>query len=289
MMNKFAKRFDWSDGFTPAMQEAFEADGFLVIDGFASTDSCDKLLDQSEKLINKFDAKAHSVAFSATGQTHAASDYFTKSATNISFFLEEEALDDSGNLLKEKQRAVNKIGHALHVLDPVFEEFSYSSDVKALSKGVGLEKPSMLQSMVICKQPYIGGEVNTHQDSTFLFTKPETCVGFWIALEDATVENGCMWAAAGGHNSSLRNRFRNNGQKMEMITLDETPMPECDTALPAPKGTLVVLHGRLPHHSAPNRSSVSRYAYAMHLIDKTAEYPKDNWLQRPKEFETSQL
>ena len=93
MISRFAKRFEWSDGFTTAMQEAFEADGFLVIDGFASTDSCDKLLDQSEKLINKFDAKAHSVAFSATGQTHAASDYFIKSATDISFFLEEEALE----------------------------------------------------------------------------------------------------------------------------------------------------------------------------------------------------
>ena len=289
MINKSPKRFEWSDGFTVAMQEAFEADGFLVIDGFASPDSCDKLRAQSKTLIDGFDANAHSVAFSATGQTHAASDYFTNSATEISFFLEEEAVDDAGNLLKQKQRAVNKIGHALHELDPVFADFSYSSDIKALAKGAGLEKPSMVQSMVICKQPYIGGEVNTHQDSTFLFTEPETCVGFWIALEDATVENGCMWAAAGGHHSSLRHRFRNNGQKMEMITLDETPMPHCDTALPAPKGTLVVLHGRLPHHSAPNRSAVSRYAYAMHLIDETAEYLKDNWLQRPKAFGTRQL
>ena len=93
-MNKVAKRFEWSDGFTTAMQEAFEADGFLVIDGFASPNSCDKLLAQSKTLIDGFDAKAHSVAFSATGQTHAASDYFTNSATDISFFLEEEAVDE---------------------------------------------------------------------------------------------------------------------------------------------------------------------------------------------------
>ena len=102
MVNKFPKRFEWSDGFTLAMQEAFEADGFLVIDEFSSPDSCDKLLAQSKTLIDGFDAKAHSVAFSATGQTHAASDYFTNSATEISFFLEEEAVDDAGNLLKQK-------------------------------------------------------------------------------------------------------------------------------------------------------------------------------------------
>ncbi len=114
-----------------------------------------------------------------------------------------------GHLIPESGNTYNigAAGHELNELDPVFADFSYSSDIKALAKGAGLEKPSMVPSMVICKQPYIGGEVNTHQDSTFLFTEPETCVGFWIALEDATVENGCMWAAAGGHHSSLRHRF----------------------------------------------------------------------------------
>ncbi len=289
MVDKHPKRFDWSGKFTASMQEAYEADGFLVIDGFVSHAGCDNLLEQSDKLIEGFDAEAHRVAFSATGQTHSSSDYFTNSATDISFFLEEEAVDSAGNLLKEKQSAVNKIGHALHELDPIFSDFSYSKEIKELARGVGLIKPSMLQSMVICKQPFIGGQVNIHQDSTFLFTKPETCVGFWIALEDATLENGCMWAAAGGHRSPLRQRFINGAQKMEMITLDESPMPACDTPLPAPKGTLVVLHGRLPHYSAPNRSRVSRYAYAMHLIDKTAEYSENNWLQRPKKFGTKQL
>ena len=283
------KRFNWSGEFTESMQGAYQADGFLVIDNFATHETCDKLMKQSEVLIEGFDAEAHKVAFSATGQTHAASDYFKNSATDISFFLEEEAVDKTGNLLKKKQRAVNKIGHALHELDPVFSDFSYSRDITTLARGVGLEKPSMIQSMVICKQPFIGGEVNTHQDSTFLYTEPETCVGFWIALEDATLENGCMWAAAGGHLSSLRHRFRNNGSQMEMITLSEESMPKCNTPLPAPKGTLVVLHGRLPHHSAPNRSAESRYAYAMHLVDKEAHYASDNWLQRPAEFSVKHL
>ena len=40
--------------------------------------------------------------------------------------------------------------------------------------------------MYIFKQPKIGGEVVCHQDSTFLYTKPESVVGFWVALEDAT-------------------------------------------------------------------------------------------------------
>ena len=74
--------------------------------------------------IDGFDADAHKIVFSADGQSHAASDYFMKSASNISFFLEKGAVDSDGELIKDKSVAVNKIGHALHDLDPVFDAFS---------------------------------------------------------------------------------------------------------------------------------------------------------------------
>jgi phytanoyl-CoA hydroxylase len=50
--------------------------------------------------------------------------------------------------------------------------------------------------------------------------------------------------------------------------------------LEAPQGTLIVLHGLLPHLSGPNRSARSRHAYALHVIDAAARYSADNWLQR---------
>ena len=53
-----------------------------------------------------------------------------------------------------------------------------------------------------------------------------------------------------------------------MVTLDPAPLPtEGLVPLPARKGTLVLLHGQLPHRSGPNRSDRSRHAYALHLID----------------------
>lgn len=282
MMEQTAKRFQWSGQMTDAMQSSYAEDGFLILDEFVGHKDCEDMLAQSHALIEAFDVENHRIVFSAKGQSHAASDYFMNSAANISCFLEEEAIDDNGNLLRPKPQAVNKIGHALHDLDPVFSRVSHNPDFKSLAQGVGFRSPLLLQSMVICKQPLIGGEVNTHQDSTFLYTEPETCVGFWLALEDATVENGCMWAARGEHLSPLRKRFYRQDTVMEMTTLDDSDMPECDTPLPAPQGTLVVLHGRLPHHSAANRSNVSRFAYAVHLIDGEASYSDANWLQRPE-------
>ena len=67
-----------------------------------------------------------------------------------------------------------------------------------------------------------------------------------------------------------------------MKVLDDTPWPDVEpVALEAPRGTLVVLHGLLPHASAANRSSRQRHAYSVHVIDAQARYSDDNWLQRP--------
>ena len=119
-----------------------------------------------------------------------------------------------------------------------------------------------------------------HQDSTFLFTEPETVVGFWIALEDATIENGCLQVASGGHKGPLRNLFTKENGKMIMKQLSNEPFPPTDTFLEVKKGTLVLLHGRLPHYSCENKSSKSRHAYTIHVIDGNSFYPKTNWLQR---------
>ena len=283
-----AVRFNWHGVYTADMDAAWARDGYLVLDGFVAPEDCQAMLTRAHDLIDDFDVDAHRVVFSAKGQSHAASEYFMASAGKISCFLEEEAMDETGHLTKDKSKAINKIGHALHDLDPVFSAISHNADFETLAKGIGFIDPLLLQSMVICKQPYIGGEVNTHQDSTFLYTTPETCTGFWLALEDATMENGCMWAAPGGHQTALRQRFIRDGEgaspNMKMQTLSDEALPDCTTPLPAKAGTLVLLHGRLPHLSAPNRSAQSRYAYAVHYIDGTADYAAENWLQRPQDM-----
>ena len=134
--------------------------------------------------------------------------------------------------------------------------------------------------MYIFKQPQIGGKVDCHQDSTFLYTEPESVLGFWVAIEDATLENGCLLVASGSHKGPLRKLFTKKNEKMEMITLDDTPFEETNTALEAKKGTLVLLHGRLAHYSSENTSNKSRHAYSLHIIDGDSHYPKENWLQR---------
>jgi phytanoyl-CoA hydroxylase len=267
-------------GLTPEMAQAFAEDGFLVVEDFMPAAFCDRLKARAHALVEGFDAEAHATVFSTTSAAHARDAYFQESGDKIRFFFEEEAFDAAGKLRQPKAQSINKIGHAMHDLDPVFSDFSRHPHLAALAKGL-FKDPLLLQSMFIFKPPRIGGEVSWHQDSTFLFTEPMSVIGFWFALEDATVENGGMMAIAGGHKGTLRTRFHRKGGTLVTETLDPTPYPTAPkVALTAGKGALVVLHGLLPHWSGPNRSDRSRHAYTLHVIDGATVYPAENWLQR---------
>lgn len=262
-------------------QESFERDGYLVIPGFADKAACDALQARMADLIDAFEPDDVATIFSTTEKTHAQDRYFLESGDKIRFFFEEEAFDDHGKLRQSKEESINKVGHALHDLDPVFDDFSRAPALKNLASEIGIRTPQLLQSMYIFKQPRIGGEVICHQDATFLYTEPLSVVGFWFALEDANRENGCLWAEPGGHKGPLRSRFVRHGDQTKLIELDPTPLPtEGLVPLEVERGALVVLHGLLPHWSAPNRSTTSRHAYALHVIDGETTYTADNWLQR---------
>src|SRR5205085_8464716 len=123
------------------------------------------------------------------------------------FFFEENAFNPDGSLRQNKEQSINKIGHALHDLDPVFDQFSRTTDIEQLVRDLGFDDPLLLQSMYIFKQPRIGGEVTCHQYATFLYTEPLKVLGLWFALEDSSIENGCLWAIPGGHKLGLKSRF----------------------------------------------------------------------------------
>jgi len=267
-------------GLDAAARAAYADDGFLVLEDYVAAADCDRLRDRAAEIVAGFDPQGAAV-FSTTTHAHAEDAYFLGSGDKIRCFLEEGAGDAAGRLARDKAVAVNKIGHALHDLDPVFAAFSRTPRLARLAADLGFAEPLLLQSMYIFKQPGIGGEVVCHQDASFLLTEPPSVAGLWFALQDATVDNGCMFALAGGHKGPMRARFRRHDGRVAMQALDPTPWPEANrVALEARKGTLVVLHGLLPHLSARNRSRVSRQAYTLHLIDGVCRYAPDNWLRR---------
>lgn len=267
----------------------FERDGFLVIPEFASGAACDELRERAVTIVDEWEPGAHRTAFTTIRDESPRNEEFLRSGGITWCFFEEEAFGPDGELRQPKELSINKIGHAMHDLDPVFERFTYTPALADVASSIGLDDALVLQSMYIFKQPSIGGEVTCHQDATFLYTEPISVTGFWFAIEDATIENGCLWAAPGGHRTGLRQQFRRTGAMTdrdgtEIVTLDPTPLPTPpDDLVPleVAKGTLVVLDGLLPHWSDANRSPRSRHAYTVHCISASAEYPAWNWLRRP--------
>jgi len=267
---------------TDPQKAGYETDGFLVIENFASERECNRLRARAAELVAGFYPSSSVSIFSTHEQTRTSDDYFLSSGDSIRFFFEEKAFDPQGALRHSTEQSINKIGHALHDLDPVFDKFSRVEKLRELVYDLGYKQPLLVQSMYIFKQPNIGGEVICHQDATFLYTEPMSATGFWFALEDATRENGCLWAIPGGHRAGLKSRFlRASSGGTCFSVLDSTGWP-LDQLVPleVTKGTLIVLHGLLPHMSLTNRSTKSRHAYTLHVIERDCDYPADNWLQR---------
>jgi phytanoyl-CoA hydroxylase len=260
----------------------YKENGFLVLEDFVSTAACDSLRERAEQMVQGFDPEGVISIFTTHEQSRVSDDYFLESGDKIRFFFEEDAFLPGDTLKQSKEQSINKIGHALHDLDPVFDNFSRTAAIKQIAYQVGIQNPILLQSMYIFKQPNIGGEVTCHQDSTFLYTEPTNILGLWFALEDATIQNGCLWAIPGGHRIGLKARWiRAPEGGMRFHVFDSAPFPEDELVpLEVLKGSLILLNGLLPHKSLANRSSKSRHAYTLHIIDKNCHYPESNWLRR---------
>src|SRR6267142_2075055 len=253
--------------------QQYERDGYLVLDNFVQPSVCDRLRARAEELVHGFDPSGIISIFSTREQNRLSDDYFLNSGDKVRFFFEEDAFLPDGTLRQSKEQSINKIGHALHDLDPVFSPFSRTPEITHLVADLGIERPLLLQGMYIFKQPKIGGEVTCHQDSTFLYTEPQEIAGLWFALENATVENGCLWAIPGGHRLGLKSRWVRSAKGMRFEVLDSRSWPEEQLVpLEVRKGSLIVLNGLLPHKSLANRSSRSRHAYSLHIINGQSRY-----------------
>lgn len=290
----------WSNALTKIQGlsfHPFHQNGFQAIPGLVSRAACQQLRERMSQLVEEFDPSQSPASIFDTEEQRRVQKtdlYLLDSYRKISFFFEAGVFSPQGTLTKPKELALNKVGHALHTLDPVFREFCGAPEVGALMRGVGQQRPAVAQTMFIFKQPTVGGMVVPHQDSSFLHTTPPSVVGMWLALEDATVENGCLWAVPGSHKNGLKKRFclrtlpsgerETYFQGLEGCSHDHEYSIEGQVPLEAEAGTVILLHGELVHMSHSNTSPHSRHAFTIHCVDMACEWFPGNWIATQDAF-----
>jgi len=123
-------------------------------------------------------------------------------------------------------------------------------------------EPERFQDMALIKPPRIGREKPWHQDCAYFDLPLNTpVVGVWIALDAATVENGCMHVLAGGHKEGPRLHF----QRRDWQICDDEMLGRLCTAVPLQPGGCLLFDGLLPHGTPHNHSALRRQALQFHF------------------------
>jgi len=124
-------------------------------------------------------------------------------------------------------------------------------------------------SQVFFKPPEGGGPKPMHQDNYYFGPDdPDGLVTAWIALDDATVENGCMWFGDGSHRGLILPHFAPPGEPFNLQIPDEIARLQAMSAAPVPCGGVSFHHGTTLHQSGPNRSQRWRRACAIHYVNE---------------------
>ena len=296
--------------------ETFQKDGICAIPDFVSPEDCDRLMAEIKLVVQELkqrkvkDHNYHTIVFDQSGKGDPFIDKLWDSAEDIDYFFEPNVFDDKGESVIDPgtgekltfENSISKIGHALHMKNKVFYDFIWDDKFIDIFKKINWENPKVPQSMYIFKPPRFGSAVPPHRDSTFLhnyrtdrkeLNAGDNQVGLWLALEDATLENGCLYAVPGSHktfpgkkegiDSMTPRRCRRDSTKrcMSDTGTDEVYPDEEWKAMPVKKGTLVLIHGAVMHRSFENKSDKTRHVVTWHCIEggKSCKWASDNWQQ----------
>jgi len=278
--------------------------GFLVLENFFNSDQCLRMYQEAGKIIEKVidDEDLEQIPtfpFVSKGDTPTKGefDYFEQSASDIKLFLNKkefaaESHHDTDAKARVLRKRANRLGHAMHALNPVFKDITFCKDVQEVIKSIGFHKPIVCQSMYLMMQSPEGPSATGHQGSTYVIVEPSKLVGFWSAVTDCTKENGCLEVIPGSHKKGLKNKFIRNPNKDEfnkgkrfIYTEGKGDYPQ-DGYVPITlkAGSVLLLDGFTVHRASNCTASEPRNVYAFHVYDAdVGKFSEQNWMKQNNE------
>lgn len=171
--------------------------------------------------------------------------------------------------------------HQPHFISPVVEKYvrhakicSILSQITAAHLPFWDGRVKCMQSMAFVKPPDFQGQA-WHQDEIYIPTRDRSLIGAWIAIDDATIQNGCLWVVPGSHRSGYLypQHDHNNPDEFdfaqESFGFDES----AEIPVEVKAGSLVFFNGYLLHRSRKNRSNVYRRVLVNHYMNAWSLLP----------------
>lgn len=312
--------------------EFFQEHGYLILPGFADASEVAKIQSSMRDLIESWSPEMRSdgqcpadsdrnatsancgltASWSGLRSSKHGHQFLLESATKPSIFLDPEVTSDSSTIKNGTLNigAVRKVAHGLHLHPGPWRDLVHSPKMRRVVHGLGWKNPVIIQTQYRVAAPKSAG-VDRHQDSTSIYTYPPTCLGVWLALEDADEANGCLRIRAGSHRGPLWERLvvqddvncthggcrdgeceKNCSANFvfeKIIHTERAPNTEF-TPIPVSKGDAIVLHGFAEHYSDRGHdASRGRASLQYHFVEKSAQWASDNWLQYPDGLEFEEL
>jgi ectoine hydroxylase-related dioxygenase (phytanoyl-CoA dioxygenase family) len=172
--------------------------------------------------------------------------------------------------------------HQPHFLSPVIRDFiAHPKIVDILAQITGAHLPAdhwdrsvkCMQSMFFVKGPDRPGQA-WHQDEHYIPTRDRSLLGAWIAVDDATIENGCLWVLPKSHRRGILFPVRDHHNPDFDLSTEAYGFDDAsEVAVEVPRGSVVFFNGYLLHRSKPNRSRGYRRALVNHYMTAQSLLP----------------
>lgn len=171
--------------------------------------------------------------------------------------------------------------HQPHYISPVIRQFVAHAGISAvLGRIVAAHLPywdgavKCMQSMLFVKPPGKQGQA-WHQDEIYIPTRDRSLCGAWIAIDDATRQNGCLSVIPGSHRTGYLYPFRDHHNLREFDGPQEMHGFDAsgETLVECPRGSVVFFNGYLLHRSRKNRSRTYRRALVNHYMNAWSLLP----------------
>ncbi|WP_435101533.1 phytanoyl-CoA dioxygenase family protein [Halarchaeum sp. P4] len=232
--------------------EQYQREGYVVADGLLDTETVERVKTRLESYVTN----------------ERAEDQFSR-------MLEPAAEDGDVDFERDGEPVRKFEGIGMVREDDVFADLAHNDAILDVVEHLQGPNLKLLRAAAMTKPPGIGSEKKFHQDAAYYPVHPMDHVTVWIALDDATEENGCMRVVPGAHTDGLLGH-----EAVEYdtdIAIGERDYDLTDTvALPMEAGDVLFQHCLLPHYTAENTTENWRRAFIFMYARARSRFTDDD-------------